>query len=82
MRGKSVLIIYKANQRILGPYSPETDEFTVRRGTNPFEKKINQLADEILEVHRVGVSMSFLEPDNVSVALIHALKKRVRGGNP
>ncbi|KAF2108876.1 hypothetical protein BDV96DRAFT_652483 [Lophiotrema nucula] len=69
------------NQKVLGRYSKATDVFTAQYGRNPFEEKINQIADDLLEVHRVGVSMSFMIPDDGLIKLVNAVKRRIEVAN-
>ena len=38
--------------------------------------------DDILDVHRVGVSMSFLKPDDELGTLIRAIESHVHNANP
>jgi hypothetical protein len=52
--------------------------FATGRVKNPFEEKLDQLMDDILEVHRVGVSMSFLNADDGVVTLVRAIKSHMQ----
>lgn len=76
-----MLIVSKPNQKVLGRYDKAANVFTARCDRNPFEEKIYQLADDLLEVHRVGVSMSFMIPDDGLVKLVNTIKRRIQVAN-
>lgn len=77
-----MLIAPKSNSTDTGRHDKIVSSSTTGKIKNPFEEKINELMDDILDVHRVGVSMSFLKPDDELGTLIRAIESHVHNANP